>query len=325
MNDIFQDREKYCDARIAQLREQIGQKSSCTNIDSLAIYATGSFARGDAWHNSDIDLFFVIDGDLQSYPKTKIKTLRMFSSIIEITDKMGFPELTNDGQFLEVFFIHDILSNLGGQVDDYLNHFTARMLMLLESTSVCNGKSFDAIRDKIIDSYFRDYPDHPGSFQPTFLTNDIIRFWKTLCLNYEHKRNQPADDTSVKVKQKIKNFKLKYSRMLTCFSAIAYLSAIKEPVSPEHVQHMARLTPRQRMREVPKRVAQAEHAVEAMMDEYRWFLGMTGCTEDQLRTKFENKENLQEYFGRADRFGELVYNVLEKIDAENGRMRYLLV
>ena len=57
---------------------------------------------------------------------------------------------------------------------------------------------------------FKDFPDHPRTFQPIFLMNDICRFWKTMLLNYEHKRHgdgEPGDE--IRRRSKVKNFKLK--------------------------------------------------------------------------------------------------------------------
>jgi len=40
---------------------------------------------------------------------------------------------SNDGEFLRILYLEDMLEQLGGREDDYLNYFTARMLLLLES------------------------------------------------------------------------------------------------------------------------------------------------------------------------------------------------
>ena len=87
-------------------------------------------------------------------------------------------------------------------------------------------------------TYFRDYEHHPKDFRPTFLINDIIRFWKTLCLNYEHKRNE-AESRYV-IKHKIKNFKLGYSRLMTCFATVAILSTYRQTISPDNVVRILR-------------------------------------------------------------------------------------
>jgi hypothetical protein len=55
------------------------------------------------------------------------------------------------------------------------------------------------------------------------------------CLNYENKRNRPDADPAKKRRQQVKNFKLKFSRMLTCFGTVVALCAKTQPVDPSMV------------------------------------------------------------------------------------------
>jgi len=81
---------------------------------------------------------------------------------------MDFPPPSNDGQFLNIIPLSSILEHLGGMEDDYRNHFTARMLLLLESSPIYDGESYNDAIDAIIDSYFRDYEDHSEISTPLF-------------------------------------------------------------------------------------------------------------------------------------------------------------
>ena len=60
--------------------------------------------------------------------------------------------------------------------------------MLLESKPLFNETLYDSQMDEIVGLYFRDDVDR-SSFKPLFLLNDLLRFWRTLCLNYEIIRN----------------------------------------------------------------------------------------------------------------------------------------
>jgi len=55
----------------------------------------------------------------------------------------------------------------------------------------CNGTIDEGVKT----TYYRDADDRPD-FLPAFLINDITRFWKTLCLNYEHSRGSGYDALS---------------------------------------------------------------------------------------------------------------------------------
>ena len=191
--DLIGSRSSYSEMRIEELKRRVTGIPKLPKFDQLAIYVTGSYARQEASEHSDIDLFFFINGRAKDLPDVRIDTMRLFSKIIETADVMRFPKFSNDGEYLKLIFLEDIIKHLGGVEDDYLNHFTARMLLLLESTPIYGDLAYDDVIKKIVDSYFRDYPDHTSTFRPIFLVNDIIRFWKTLCLNYEHKRNQPNE------------------------------------------------------------------------------------------------------------------------------------
>src|SRR5438034_11684593 len=103
------------------------------------------------------------------------------------------------------------------------------MLLLLESRPLCNKTSYDQVIKSIVDEYFRDYPDHKQSFRPTFLINDILRFWKTMCLNYENKRNVIKVDGEKKNKARLANMKLKFSRRLICFSTVIPIVGMTNP------------------------------------------------------------------------------------------------
>ena len=68
--------------------------------------------------------------------------------------------------------------------------------------------------------------------------------WRTFCVNYEFHRK---DGDS---RNKIKNLKLKFSRMLTCYSGIVYLMAVyarDDRVQPDDVRAMIAISPTERL------------------------------------------------------------------------------
>jgi len=229
--NIREKKQSHSREKIKALQEALENATEISKLRDLTIFVSGSYARLEASKYSDIDLFFIQHGVIDKIDSPNISSLRMFSEVISISDNLGFPKFSNDGEFLKILESKEILKELGGRKDDYNNHFTARLLMILESRCLFNESAYDQILKDVLGAYFKDYPDHPRDFQPTFLVNDILRFWKTLCLNYENKRNQPDDDRTRQIKQKIKNFKLKFSRMLTCFGSIAYIVSRHDPIT----------------------------------------------------------------------------------------------
>jgi hypothetical protein len=149
--------------------------------------------------NTPISIFFFFTSCGQEELKEpRTRKLRMFAKIIEIADGMGFPKFSNDCEYLDLLRTEDIPSNLGGRIDDHANYFTARMLFLLESRCLYGEEMFNTITANVVASYFTDFPDHRKTFQPIFLMNDICRYWKTMLLNYEHKRHSAGPDAHAK-------------------------------------------------------------------------------------------------------------------------------
>ena len=128
------------------------------------------------------------------------------------------------------------------------NTFTARLLLLLESKPLLGKAAYDVVISDVIAAYWKDYPDYKNDFQPVFLANDILRMWRTFCVNYEARTQSVPPEK--KAKRKLKNYKLKHSRVLTCYSALLFLLAVfveKETVTPEDVQEMVAHTPTERL------------------------------------------------------------------------------
>ena len=107
---------------------------------------------------------------------------------------------------------------------------------------------YDEIVLNVIESYWRDYQDHQAAFMPAFLANDILRIWRTFCVNYEARTEREPEDK--KASGKLKNYKLKHSRLLTCYSALLYLLAVhktEKSVAPSDALAMTKLTPTERL------------------------------------------------------------------------------
>jgi len=323
-NRVINERANFSEERLRELRRTIDAHPNIGDVADMTIYCAGSFGRREASSHSDIDLFFVSSLERKKHSGLNVPTLRMFADIVSVGDKLNFPEFSNDGEFLKVLFLDEMLSNLGSRFDDYENHFTARMLLLLESRPLHGDDVYEKILREAVKTYFRDYPHHPEGFRPTFLINDIMRFWKTLCLNYEHKRNQ--DEPSKRIKQKIRNFKLKYSRLLTCFATVAKLSSINGSITEDQVVEICKMTPIERLcSTVDDGEGKLADSVRDALESYHWFLSKTNLSTDELERYFADKNNRQEAFGHATEFGNRIYQTLHLIDAGRNNLRFMVV
>lgn len=327
---LFNSRAEYSQVRLNELQDRLRDLPELDGFPNLSVIGVGSYGRLEASQYSDIDLFFLINGGREDVTEPRTRSIRMFGKIIDVVEDMRFPKLSNDCQYLKLLHSDDILEKLGSPTDDHENYFTARMLLLLEGRCLYGLDKFKAIVSKIIASYFRDYPDHPQTFQPIFLLNDICRFWKTMLLNYEHKRNVSPDtaDEDKKVRQKVRNFKLKYSRLTTCFASIAALGSYQAPVTEEHVFALTEMSPRERLQSISTRIPQIAAAVDEVLNEYEWFLEKTGLTIDQIEGHFVDREKRKEMFRKANGYGDKMYNLLleiDKADPKHSFLRYVVM
>ena len=295
----------------------------------LCVYVTGSYGRLEAWQDSDIDSFFLYDSadESERFPWTSF--VRLSARLIETAKAMDFPSFTQDGRYLEVQYVSEMERVLGSPNDDSLNAFTARMLLLLESQPLHDEAVYTRLLERIIGFYYRDFEDHAHDFLPNFLVNDILRFWRTLTLNYEHHRLKllPLTDEELrrkKAESALKNYKLKVSRLATCFSMVANLSSMPAPVTAEQVFALCRITPAERFAKLRQHSAAAAEFVDRLEVVYGGFLKQVQRDEGILLTEFADAANRRAALERGSEYGDLIYKLLDEVVPPE-RMRFLVL
>lgn len=302
-----------------------------------SVYATGSFGRAEASKWSDLDLFIVgrVADPSTSKPDrydrlllSRLDEICLKAELIIETKKAGIPKFDGDGRYLVQYSIEQLRESLGTQDDDSSNTFTARLLMLLESKPLLNSGLHAEAIDKVIESYWRDFDDHQENFVPAYLTNDILRLWRTFCVNYEARtEDQPQEK---KIKRKIKNFKLKYSRLITCYSSIMYLLAIygrNGTVMPDDARQMALYSPIDRLFWVLDQsdLSRAHSEVKLLISMYDDFLHVTNVESKVLAEVFGDPSQSALLLRRARDFGDLMHETLASIGADSRLYRLLIV
>jgi hypothetical protein len=323
--ELFRSRKAFSKGKLTALRAGLAESQPVSSLSELCIYATGSYGRGEASDYSDVDLFFVQAGSQESNAISRLDMIKLFSSVVQIADALDFPAFSNDGEYLWILYTDDIRDMLGGREDDHQNVFTARMLLLLESSPLFNDKMYQQLVENIVGAYYRDYPDHAQDFRPVFLINDILRYWKTLCLNYEHRRNKPDDNKEAKRKQQIKNFKLKYSRLLSCFGTVIAVCAKAAPITKEAILALTTQSPLERFLSATEGASGLNGLRDSVIEDYAWFMNLTALSTEELGERFSLKTERKVLFERADAFGQSIYSVLNVFAQQNGYSRYLII
>ncbi len=313
--NAYVDNKKFSEDKIKELQNAIKKIPELKN-NELCIFVTGSYGRLEASKHSDIDLFFLDTN--KDNPTSNIDLVLINAEIIKLCRSLNLPEFSKDGLYLKTHCLEKIKENLGSPADDYNNFYTARMLLLLESRYLYNKELFKKCIDEIIGSYYVDFKRHSGNFQPIFLANDIIRFWKTLCLNYEHNRIQKNATDLIKNIAHSKNLKLKFSRKLTCFSFILKLiSCDKSKLSKEKVRDIALMTPIERLQSIESKNLKINDIINDIIVDYQWFINKTQVESKTMLSWIGEKKNRDEAFEKSDEFGQNIYNILVEIDKNN--------
>lgn len=301
---------------------------------SAFVYATGSFGRLEAGKLSDLDLFVVVEADAENEEKrllNNVDEIKLKYQIIKVAEQNGLPKFDGGGKFLASHTVISYTKWLGSSEDDYRNTLTGRMLLLLESQVLIGESTYEKTIRNVISKYFRDFEGHEENFLPSFLFNDILRMWRTFCVNYEFYRK---DGDS---RNKIKNLKLKFSRMLTCYSAIVYLLAMyskNSTVRPDDVREMVSLTPTRRLERLAdcnfwgkgEDISIIQASIYQALDCYSQFLELTH--QDKRKAVKEYEDNEGHWRERSYSFGEslsTLVDVLGKTSGEAGRLRRLII
>ncbi len=320
---MIDERQAWSRHRITEICAAVSALAEVTDNQNLCIYVTGSFGRLEASKHSDLDLFFIEEVDGRHGRMSRLDKTLMFASVVKKCRSMGFPEFSDDGEYLQVHNLQDMRTRLGGRSDDYENLFTARQLLLLESIPIYNESLYMKVLRQIAGSYFRDFEGHEDDFRPTFLVNDILRFWKTLCLNYEHGRNDDNVQQSNLHKSQLKNLKLKFSRMLTCFSMVIALTAEPDFVGPDQCVTLMQKRPLDRLRKVATDFDRVD-LWDSLRSDYSWFLKRTGRPGDEVLDWIANRHARDEALERAKRFGDGMYELLTSV-AKPETLRFIVV
>lgn len=333
MNNIL-NRRDYTKSRTKDLQNRLEAASQRLG-GKACVYATGSFGRLEASSHSDLDLFIVgkSDSDIgeDQFRRSQLSRLDEIcikADLINVARELNFPDFDGDGKYLEHYSADKLIKTLGTPKDDAENTLTARLLLFLESQPLLGKDVHQSIIDDVVAAYWRDYEKHSTNFTPAFLTNDILRLWRTFCVNYEARTERAPEEN--RIKAKVKNYKLKHSRMLTCYSALLYLLAVSrrdKTVSLDNAKAMSSMTPTERLEWLLDQPMFSAHnsTINNLLEQYDSFLDQTNQGDGHLFKVFSNQEEGEQLMRESYVFGNIMYEALFAIGEGAPLMRLVVV
>ncbi len=201
MYEAYERAKTHSNIKLDELRNAL---QPIVPADGIAM-TFGSYARREASQESDID-YLIVASDEQSKNGLDMDAVRNAVNPIVPVDP------SSNGAFGRPVLRAGILQNIGGR-EESNDSFTHRLLFLLEGEWLTNEAEFKNFRRELIERYVdatqRDYQI------ALFLLNDIIRYWRTMTVDYMYKTTE-----GTKKPWAIRNVKLVFSRKLMYASGL---------------------------------------------------------------------------------------------------------
>lgn len=261
-----------------------------TEDTSMVVF--GSLARREITSGSDLDWVLLVDGAASSEHLDASLAIEGYLQ----NEKHKGPG--SEATFGGLVFSHDLVHYIGGQ-DDSNRNLTQRLLMLLESIPIGRSEAHNRVVNNILRRYIlEDYgwmhARNPSNV-PRFLHNDIVRYWRTLAVDFAYKRRQRQGKGWALRTAKLRlSRKLTYAAgLLTCYSCALEPTlrnlesgATKDSAAHAVVAHLAdyvRLTPLDIVSKVLLENDQLTEVAPRLLDAYNEFLNILNDDESRRR------------------------------------------
>lgn len=158
-----------------RLRERRERFAVMSVDDDATVVLTGSWGRREVTSESDDDFLVLIEGTRRADPRPSVEAA---------ADVLGARPPGREEMFGTHVWLEDLREKIGRDEDSNAN-LTRRMLLILESVAVGNEAVHGRARRALLAGYLEaNVKDHRP---PRFLLNDLVRYWRTIAVDFESK------------------------------------------------------------------------------------------------------------------------------------------
>ena len=266
---------RHSDEKIEQLRARL---SNVVRSDDVVV-ACGSYARREASEESDLDFFVILSeshSDAPPKPKWFDAAKRAISEVVPV-------QPAEDGAFSEVESTDGMNRNIGGD-NDTNQKITRRMLLMLEGEWLFNADGLKRARRQMLERYIRaTMTDHQLAL---FLLNDIIRYYRTMAVDYEFKTTEGPKPWG------IRNIKLVFSRKLLYASGLFGVAKTADRARDEKINILEKLF---EMPVIDRMISICgQNKMEGVLKSYDRFLGRLEDTSVRCHLKALPKDKRED-------------------------------
>ena len=196
------------DAARKALRAYLGPAED-RRADGIDIVVAGSVARQEMSDGSDFDYFLLAEKLVGHVGLIEEYRLAADHARAEIGAGAPAPTGIFGGRMIPASDFVDLI----GLEEDSNRNQTRRVLFLEESRSLWQPECHALVRRRVLERYLYDYLSWGKQGVPRFLLNDVVRYWRTVAVDYQAKRWREVADA--RKKWGLRYLKLRISRKLT--------------------------------------------------------------------------------------------------------------